>query len=284
MRAFTNAILKPQGGSFFADIFGTANVVGMYSLGRKMKASATSAFQTRRDDNAHFQDCSFSGENIDTSALASEGSGTTLRVETIYDQSGNGNHFTKVAGTNGGEIYRAGAVVTVNGKPAMDTQNWATAYELPTGLLNGATALTYIHVVKVPDHNNAGVFGPSNTNSVGLEVLQVDVIALDTLLKLNGTNRNTAVNRLFGDNLQSLTEIYGDGSSVAAYYNGAAVTLSSSAAMPSLNFNGVYSWGKYNSGAETAYGYYQELIIFSDSKVASRASIAANINAFYSIY
>jgi hypothetical protein len=187
--------------------------------------------------------------------------------------------------SNGAEIYRSGAVVTVNGKPAMIDDVWPTAYEFPTGLLNGATALTFLQVVKIPNNagSNTGVFAPSTTNSTGLEILQHKVIGIDTLLRINNTNRTSGSNMLFGDNVQSLTEIYGDGSSVAAYYNGAAVTLASGAALPALNFNGVYAWGRYSSG-NNAQGYYQELIIFSDSKVASRASIAANINAFYSIY
>lgn len=272
-------------GSYFADIFGTTNVVGMYSLGRKMKSTATSAFQTRRDDNAHFQDSSFTSEDINTSALASEGAGTILRVEQIYDQSGNGNHLTKVAGSNGAEIYRSGAVVTVNGKPAMVDDVYLTAYEFPTGLLNGATSLTFLMVSKFPNNagSNTGVFAPSSTNSVGLEILQHKVVGIDTLMRINNTARTSGSNMLFGDNVQSLTEVYGDSSSVAAYYNGSAVTLSSSAALPSLNFNGVYAWGRY-AGANNVAGYFQELIIYSDSMAASRSSIASNINTFYTIY
>jgi hypothetical protein len=116
-----------------------------------------------------------------------------------------------------------------------------------------------------------------------LEILQVDIISIDTLLRINNVARTAGANRLIGDNTQSLTEIYGNGSSVAGYLNNSSVSLSSSAALPTLNFNGVYAIGRYAS-SQWCVGYFQEVVIYAASKSADRATITGEINGFYSIY
>jgi len=252
---------------------------------RKLKTGVTQCCRIFRASDAAQLDIGFSGDVVDTAAIASHCSGTDGYLVRMYDQSGNANH-TDALTPDGTEplIYTGGAMKQVNSKSSF--QLGTRMVKLPTGLWNSATDITLLMVLKAANAagSNKGVFAPSTTNSSGLEVLQTKVIAIDTLMRMNGTNRTAGSNLLFGDDVQSLMEVYGNTSNIAAYYNNAAVTLSSSAAMPTLNFNGQYAIGGYDNTNVLTGGNWQEIIGYSADKSASRATIASNINSYYSIY
>lgn len=280
---------SPGGGGLLLD--NVTGALGAYSLTRKLRtAYSGNCIKINRDSNGNESNIGFSGNDIDSSAISTFCSGTVGRAVTIYDQSGNGNDITLHTGyTAGAVVYSGGTLKSVNGKQSMyiDQNPYAQAYyETPSGFLNGATALTFLLVSKIPNPSgsNRGVFAPASTNSVGLEVLQLKVIAIDTALRFNGTGRNSGSNLLFGDDVQSLTEIYADSSATSAYYNGNAVTLSNSTGMPTLNHNGVYGLGIYSSSAYIDLGHIQELIIFDSDKSSQKSVIESDINGFYSIY
>lgn len=258
-----------------------------YSATRKLRnAYAGSAFRIARSSGSPAQtDIGFDVDgNVDVAAIASFCSGTTGKIVTWYDQSGNGNDAT----ANGNiYIYESGALKAVNGLPAFDLRSGESAFlELPSGLLYNSTGLSFIQVAKIPNGggSNAGVFGPSSTFSTGFELLLLKAIGIDTGIRFNSaTSRISGSNLLMGDNLLSLTNIYGNASAVSAFYNNSAVTLADSSAMPTLNFNGVYAIGRYAS-AQYAPGFYQEVIGYASSKDASQSAFATDINTYYSIY
>lgn len=260
--------------------------VAAYALRKLLSSYSGACIRVKRSSDNTEQDIGFSAGVLDTASLATfcSGGGNVGRVVKWYDQSGNGNDA--VFGTNGAVIYESGATIAVNSKPALDFRSGDFVYaELPTGILNAATALTYLHVIKVPNAagSNIGIFGPSSTGGTGLEVLQTKVIGIDTYLRINNTGRTSGSNLLFGDDVQSLTEIYGNATNVTAYYNNSSVSLSSSAALPTLNFNGVYAIGRYASG-QYCIGKFQFVVIYAASKSGDRATITSEINGFYSIY
>lgn len=88
-----------------------------YSL-RKLSSSSTNAIRIIRDSDSAEQDIGFSGQNLDQSAINSFCSGTTCRVHTWYDQSGNDYHLTQ-EDANLPIIYESSAIVTANGNPAV---------------------------------------------------------------------------------------------------------------------------------------------------------------------
>lgn len=286
-----NAFYRPFAApsNFLLDNYGGA--AAAYSL-RKISSTATNAIRVRRSNDNSEQDIGFlsSGE-LDTTSLKTFVGANTGTVTTWYDQSGNGRNATQTTAGNQPVIVSAGVVQRVNGKPSvsMGAQSNQWWLNLPTGFLNAQTAMSWIGVIQVIDYaaSNAGVFGPSTTNSVGLEILQHTVITRRSFLRINGTSRNDnsgAAYQLWADNAQNLTEIYGTSSAVSAYTNNTAVTLTNTNALPSLNFNGVYAMGMYNSGATNMFGAYQELIIYYSSQESNRSGIASNINSYYTIY
>jgi hypothetical protein len=61
----------------------------------------------------------------------------------------------------------------------------------PSGFLNGATAFTLAMVMRAPSQQNDAVWGPSTTNSTGLELICTNTAGLPTLLRINNSNKIT---------------------------------------------------------------------------------------------
>lgn len=260
-----------------------------YSL-RQLRTGQLNCIRVYRNNDGAEQNIGFVNGVVDTAALLSFVGANIGTLTTWYDQSGNGNDATQTGGF-GPIVINATVVTTVNGKAALDMydQSVPGSVQLPTGILNGSTNLSYFQVAKVKDFgaSNAGVFAPSTTNSTGLEILQHTVISRRSLLRINSTIRNDnsgAAYQLWDDDTQSLTTVLGNSSSVAAYKNSAAVTLTDSSAMPALNFNGVYAIGYYNSSVSNMNGYFQELIIYSTDQTVNRVAIETDINTYYTIF
>ena len=253
-------------------------------------AYSGSAIRVRRSSDNAEQDIGFVSGYLDTASLKTFVGANDGRIVTWYDQSGNSIDGSQSTSGNQPYILTSGAFLYVNGNVTIDFGDDTNPYYLvlPTGFLNGATSLSYFHVAKIANwlSSNGGVFAPSNTNSLGLEVLQLGATFGYTCLRINGTQRsNTSPpDNLWQDNIQSLTSIFGNASSVAAFNNSASVSIASSAAMPSLNFNGVYAIGIYNSTATDMSGNIQELVIYTTDKTSDRTGIEGNINTFYTIF
>ena len=240
--------------------------------------------RVQRASDSTTLDVGFIGNELDVSAIHSFCAGTTGRWVRWYFQDKDDGSYVAPAGT-GAIIYENYAVIRYLNNPALKFLIAdGVKYEFPTGMLNGATALTYIHVGKLtnPLGSNRGVFAPSTSNSTGLEVLQAKVISVDTQLRINGTQRvgGNGTNLLFGDDVLSVTEIYGSASSMSVYYNGSSVTMTDSSAMPALNFNGVYALGGY-AGSYYSEGLYQELIIAETDNSSNRTTPYNNIRNYW---
>lgn len=105
---------RSSGGGLILDAL-SANAA--YSVTRKLKtAYAGFAYKASRDSDGATLDVGFTGNDVDTAALATWASGTTARLHTWYDQSGNARNLART-GSPFNILYTAGAVVTDGGKP-----------------------------------------------------------------------------------------------------------------------------------------------------------------------
>lgn len=269
------------------------NAAAAYSLRKLRGAYSGSAIRVRRSSDNTQSDIGFNGSGgLDTTALTTfVGSGNGF-VSIWYDQSGNGRNATQTTLTYQFPIVLAGVVYTTNSKPAMylNGSGSLTKLDLPTGFLNAATNLSLQMVVNIDNRTgeNNAIFGPGSTFSAGLEILLLTFYSYRSYLRINNTARNVnsaEAYQLWNDNVQSLTEIYGNTTNVSAYKNNSSVTLTNSTAMPTLNFNGIYNIGNYaGNNASKNYGYIQELIIYTTNQLSNRSGIATNINSYYTIY
>jgi hypothetical protein len=273
--------------SYLFDIYGVSRVG--YSL-RKLSNSYTgSAVRVRRSNDNSEQDIGFVGEALDTASLSTFVGSNSAFVTKWYDQTNNNRTAAQTTAGNQPRIVNAGTIETENGKPAINFGTSANGWwlDLPTSALAANNLCSYFQVARVNTFasSNAGVFGPSNDNSKGIEVLQADVISQPSYLRLNNTLKNSAANPLWTDNAQSMFTFITNASSTAAWKNATSITLSSTTAMGTLNFTGVYAIGRY--AGSTAYamsGEWQELVIYQSDETSNRSGIQSNINTYYAIY
>ena len=260
-----------------------------YSLRKLRTAYAGSAVRVRRSNDNSEQDIGFVGENFDTGSLATFVGANSAYVTKWYDQSGGARDAAQTTAANQPRIVNAGTIETENGKTAVNfgtnSNNWWL--DLPTGALAASNLCSYFQVARVNTFasSNAGVFGPSADNSKGLEVLQHDVISTPSYLRLNNNAKNSTTNYLWTNNAQGMFTFITNASSTAAWNNASSVTLSSTSAMGTLNFTGVYALGRYAGGSSNVMsGEWQELVIYQSDETSNRTGIQGNINTYYAIY
>lgn len=91
-----------------------------FSSSRRLRTAYTGAcLRVRRTSDGAQLDIGFAADQIDVAAINSFCSGTTGRVITWYDQSGNGMHVTQATVSAMPIIYQSGAVTLINSTPAL---------------------------------------------------------------------------------------------------------------------------------------------------------------------
>jgi len=108
-----------------------------------------SAIRVRRSSDNAESDIGFIGEYLDTVTLKAFCTNNIGTVVTWYDPSGNGRDATQPTNSAQPIIVEAGGAINrVNGEPAlnMGTQGDPKYLLIPTGFLNGTTALSYFQV------------------------------------------------------------------------------------------------------------------------------------------
>jgi hypothetical protein len=273
--------------SYLFDVYSGARFG--YSL-RKLSNSYTgSAVRVRRSNDNSEQDIGFVGEALDTASLSSFVGANSAFVTKWYDQSNNNRVAAQTTAGNQPRIVNAGTIETENGKPAVNfgtnSNNWWL--DLPTAALAANNLCSYFQVARVNTFgsSNAGVFAPSTTNSTGIEILQHAVISIPSYMRLNNTAKNNSSNPLWTNNAQGMFTFITNASSTAAWNNANSVTLSSTTAMGTLGFTGVYAIGRYAGGSSNVMsGEWQELVVYQSDETSNRTGIQSNINTYYAIY
>lgn len=262
--------------------------IGIYSTHRIIMNYYGAALRVRRSSDDAEQDIYFSNDVVNETALTDfcgVGDGYVVKW---YDQSGLTNDFEQPNPLYQPKIVSSGVVITDNSLPGLDFLPSGDGVHLlsPSGFLNGATELSFFGVWNIVTASNDGVFGASNTNSVGLEILTVNVSSRPTFLRINGTLRNDnagAAYQMWNASTQSLTTIIGNATDVKVYKDGSAVTLTDSSALPALNFNGQYAMGLYNDLGNSMEGKIQCVIVYDTDQTAERANIEGYLITHFGI-
>ena len=105
-----------------------------YSVRKLDKDYTGNCMKVREDSGDTEADIGFDGSgNLDTSAIATHCGSANGYVVTWYDQSGNANNATQSTSSAQPQIYNGTAVLTENGKPAVDFDGsddfWTLLYE-----------------------------------------------------------------------------------------------------------------------------------------------------------
>ena len=257
-----------------------------YSL-RKLRAGQTRAIRVRRSSDNAEQDIGFVGDET-ASLLSFCGVGNGF-VTTWYDQSGNGYHVTQTTQAKQPQIVSSGAVITENGKPAIQWDG-SDALKLPV----------HIHIPMVDPHSVFAVFknqsSASSNDSLNQRILgdvEPDVwyeIGVDggkfgfsqyidpirtwvdktsTLATNNGNVYLGSFIRKAGFNFEIRT-------------NGGNLVSGNIVTDANNKFNTIGNGYPYPQGGYV--GSLQEVIIYNTDQTANRTAIESDINTRYSIY
>ncbi len=249
-----------------------------------------SAIRVRRSSDNSEQDIGFTSGALDESALTTfVGAGNGFVVK-FYDQSGNSNDAIQPTAANQPRIVTAGAIIKTNGKPIIDFGSNSNEWFLyfPNGLFNGATALAQFFVMQLnASASNGGIFATDSASSNGYQLIQSMNANQEGRLNMNGVSYNANTNdayNMWNVGSQSLTSVIANSSSTQVYKNNAAVTMTSTAAMPALTSVSRYAIGKYYNASGILSGKIQEFVTYNTDQASNRTAISTNINDFYSIY
>lgn len=238
-----------------------------YSL-RKLDYTYTgAAIRVRRSSDSAEQNIGFVNNNLDTaSLLAFCGAGSGF-VTTWYDQSGNGRNASQSTTANQPQIVSSGAIISVNGKPALQ--------------VDGTDSLTFT-AITIPLRTTFGV---------------IKRTAIDTNFFIYGggvshyhfNNRFyfEAGNRVLGSNdvdntsSQMLLSGYNSSDSLAFQYkNNILISSTLTSQVFATGINSLFFYG----GSLYSQGNAQEIIIYATNNNANISGINSNINSYYSIY
>ena len=271
LTGYSNTVTVTTSG-LLLDIYTNAAVA--YSV-RQLRVSYTGpAIRVRRSSDNVEQDIYFDvNGNLNTSALTSFCSGTNGFITTWYDQSGNSYNATQTTAGNQPIIVSAGALITVNSKPAIlsnqkSIANTALSVAPPltdffnykiNASLGGAYECFYDGALL---EANRGFFGRQNSNTK-------DVIYDGAVLD----GYTSTLNQTLATNLRN-------GSSSKIYKNNSLIASGNSGAYTPIN--GI-RFGKDNTDNTPSNVYYQEFIRYSGSS-SNISGINTNINTYYGIY
>ena len=233
---------------------------------RKISSSATNCIRVRRaSDNAE-QDIGFSGNDLDTSALSSFSSGTDSVIVKWYNQGTGGATYDMVQTVTASQpvIYTGGAVVTVNGKPAMSN--------------TGSRYLEFTNTFTT----NCSLFSVTSSST-----------ATGTPKIMLGQGASGAYLWLCLDGSTSTT-VYSASGTPSLYVNSALLSsptrddldtnFTGQALGSTLNLD-LTSWSLIRTlrGGNNPFDYWQSLILFDTDESANRTAIETNINSYYTI-
>jgi hypothetical protein len=270
---FTN--WTPTSG-FLADYTGAA---AAYSV-RQLSNNAIKCMRVRRAVPPYDeQDIGFTaGGDLDEASIVAFGGSDELRVSAWYDQSGQSNHATQINPNSQPKIYNGTAVITDNGKPALDirTPNTTTPVRLDLSVPTLAQPLTFAITQNMGTNSpyRATISTPANTLallSYGGNQIMLSPTQVQGTVDLTQQREITAIY----DSPSS--SLFVDGNTILSNVNTGTNGLSSN----SLVIGGTQATQYWLGG-----GTIQEYILWNSNQdsAGNRTAIETNINSYFQIY
>jgi len=242
-----------------------------YSLRLLRSAYTGYAIKVRRASDNTEQDIGFSNNELDTTTLASFCSGTDGFVQTIYDQSGNGNNYTQDTLARQGQIVSSGSVILLNSKPVIIRSADNNGGYLASGLdFQGDTNIYGMYYVGIVGNANACMVGSSGSGGGYAYLTQSG--GTSTAVSANMVTSSEVLN---GNNWTYTTrdDVYNDLNVQFIVSNG-------------IQFNeaniGIALGYRFSNPSNLGMMSFQEQIIYPNTNNQSNINIL--INDFYSIY
>ena len=244
-----------------------------YSV-RQLADTAVISMTVRRDSDDEEKRFGFDANgDLDTAGIASFCGSANGYVSQWWDQSTSGNHASQGTAASQPQIYNGTAVVTENGKPALDFDGSNDNLEYTT-----TASATTLFVVQQTSDTTGMLFSSQNTGSRWHWILQDGGTSTDTsdwrnpvgdygykngaLVATQATTTRDSLHTALADGNQNLTSWTGFDNALADDY-----------------FIGKY----FSAGFEYA-GKLQEVVLYNTDQSGNRSGIETNINNHFSIY
>lgn len=248
----------------------TTNLDAFYSF-RQLDGYVGNCIEVERTSDNVTLDIGFVSGYVDTSAIATFCSGTTGKIRTWYEQTGNFFNQQNTTHATQPTIYTGGAVTSFNGKTA--------ALFAANNFLNSVIATNLVSkslyaVVKVNSFLNVSYLC---WNAGGL-LLNANLGGVDGFAQIAGNNSIYMSNGQENTN-ENILSLFGDPDKKILNNNANEVTAAG--AYSDLTFRNIARSG--TSGGLV--GYLKEIMIYgAASNYADKDSIINEINTYYSIY
>ena len=265
---------------FLADYPGAA---AAYSV-RQLSNTAIKCMRVRRAV-APFdeQDIGFTaGGDLDEAAIVAFGGSDVLLVSAWYDQSGQSRHATQITPNSQPQIYNGTAVITENGKPALDFDGSNDLMDSPTmTVTDGEFMQTAVYTNDTNVANSA--VATCDTNPV--RVAQTIQFPNTTSIRLLTFNSSGGVDAIISAatttaGTQTLATAHVLNGQGEVFVNGAGAlqgTVNVRTDQTTIRLGN-------NSYANAALDGRVQEVIHWPSEQTNRTGIETNINTYYSIY
>jgi hypothetical protein len=269
-----------------------------YSV-RKLDQDYTGYCMKVREDSGDTEaDIGFDGSgDLDTAAIATHCGSANGYVVTWYDQSGNANNATQSTSGNQPQIYNGTAVITENGKPALQLGR-STLKQLTTSAISWGTSITAATVLQPTDDGNFYIknwsIGTDATTRGYAHITMTGANAIDWTrddsamfgdgYAANSDPRIVTTGSAFTSGQQALSFLSLNSTASTLHVDGTEPTYrvqetgNTSADSDILYINGGTSAGQGMDGT------MQELIFWASDESSNRTGIQTDINTYFSIY
>ncbi len=259
-------------------------VAAAYSVRKLDKDYTGNCMRVRRDSDDSETDIGFDANgDLDTAAIATHCGSANGYVDSWYDQSGNGKDATQNTKTSQPKIYNGSAVITENGKPAVQHLSGTPNILVATSFnMTGTSAITSFVTGYGTSTSGTGavsIMGSGGGADAFLQTMETGV-RTGGGAAVFGTQSSTAsslVSMLFpsGGDISDITCFINGSSSSRTFLSDNTIDLGSST---------VLNIGHYEQSHTPFIGLTQEIILYSVNQSSNRSSIEGNINTYFGIY
>jgi hypothetical protein len=257
------------------DTYGSARLA--FSLRKLRTAYGGSAIRIRRSNDNAEQDIGFSGNDLDTAAIASHVGANSGFIVTWYDQSGNGTDATMSTAANQARIVNAGTLDTESGNPVAVFDGTNDHYTYTSFSIN-VTDWSQFQLTKkstgtaldISLANTSGANGYTSVSNQNIFILDING---------TGTNQTNVRQQVYSNGNYRILDAYNANGTLSIYDANSAVTLgvttTTTIANNNLGYLGRFPTGIYSSADMS------ELILWLSDQTSNRAAIYEDIRSYY---
>jgi len=261
-----------------------------YSV-RQLADTAVIAITVRRDSDDEEKRFGFDANgDLDTAGITSFCGTANGYVSQWWDQSTNGNHASQGTQASQPQIYNGTAVITENGKPALEFDGSDDGLTLSS--LTYGNALSIISVYNQTDDLRGRIWCDDITGQQGYWILfgaetQNEGFDQRKFYFNDGTGFDSKLHQNAPINQQNLLNVFFTSSQMIDSLNGNAQTQSITGFSPPIDLSGSSAgFAIANSGnmTQAAAMKGQEFILYHSDESSNRTGIETDINDYFSIY